>query len=106
LREHVPGKAWRRRGWVVSGRELIKVNQRRLFRCPAEFTTLLPHLDEPFTSSAVAQGANVPARLAGQIVYTLHRTGTLERVGKAGNAYLYERVGPGLSMPERASAAA
>lgn len=106
LRQHVPGKAWRRRGWVVTGRELIKVNRRRLFRDAAELGELLPALAEPFSSRDVASSADVPARLAGQIVYTLQRCGVLQRVGKAGNAYLYGRAAvPATAMPERTSAA-
>lgn len=89
VREHVAGKAWRRRGWVVAGRELIKVNERRLFRCPDELAALLPPLTEPFTSRQLGERAAIPARLAGQVVYTLHRSGALDRVGKHGNAYLY-----------------
>lgn len=104
LREHVPGKAWRRRGWVVTGRELLQVNERRLFRDPAELGRLLPALPETFTSRELALAAKVPARLAGQTVYTLSRAGELERVGKAGNAYLYRRL-PAAAMPERSRAA-
>ena len=107
LREHVPGRAWRRRGWVVSSRELIGVNERRLFRDPADLGRLLPELPEPFTSREVAAASKVPARLAGQIVYTLQRAGELERVGKRGNAYLYRRcVGLSESTLERSNAAA
>lgn len=89
LREHVPGKAWRRRGWVVTGRELIGVNRRVLFQRPADLCGLLPQLSEPFTSRELAERAAVTPRLAGQALYTLHRAGGLERVGKRGNAYLY-----------------
>lgn len=103
VREHVPGKAWRRRGWVVSGRELINVNDRRLFSGPAELAALLPTLPETFTSREVSVLAGVPPRLAGQVVYTLHRAGSLERVGKAGNAYLYRSAE---AIPERSRASA
>lgn len=89
VREHVPGKAWRRRGWVVTGRELICVNERLLFRGPADLRGLLPTFEEPFTSRELAERAVVTPRLAGQALYTLHRAGELQRVGKRGNAYLY-----------------
>lgn len=92
VREHEPGKAWRRRGWVVKGRELIAVNERRLFKGPADLCELLPPFDEPFTSRELAERAAVPPRLAGQALYTLHRAGELERVGKRGNAYLYRQT--------------
>src|SRR5690606_26980814 len=106
LREHVAGRAWRRRGWVVTGRELIGVNGRMLFASPGDLRRLLPALDEPFTSRDLALAAKSTPRLAGQALYTLHRAGELERVGKRGNAYLY-CTSPGAgTMPERASAAA
>lgn len=98
LREHVPGKAWRRRGWVVTGRELLAVNQRTLFRGPGDLRRLLPALAEPFTSRELAAAAAVTPRLAGQALYTLHRAEALQRVGKRGNAYLYRTV-PGSDAP-------
>lgn len=91
VREHVPGKAWRRQGWVVTGRELIGVNERMLFEGPADLCELLPAFDEPFTTRELAERAVVPTRLAGQALYTLHLAGEIERVGKRGNAYLYRR---------------
>lgn len=91
VREHVAGKAWRRRGWVVTGRELLKVNRRHVFVGPLELRALLPPLTEPFSSRELGEGARIPPRLAGQVVYTLHRCGVLHRVGKRGNAYLYCR---------------
>lgn len=89
VREHVQGKAWRRRGWVVTGRELIGVNERLLCRGPTELRGLLPTFEEPFTSRELAERSRVTPRLAGQALYTLHRAGELQRVGKRGNAYLY-----------------
>lgn len=89
VREHVPGKAWRRRGWVVTGRELIGVTERLLFQGPSALRGLLPTFGEPFTSRELAERAAVTPRLAGQVLYTLHRAGELQRVGKRGNAYLY-----------------
>ena len=105
LREHVAGKAWRRRGWVVTGRELIGVNQRTLFRGPGDLRRLLPALAEPFTSRELAQAAGLTPRLAGQALYTLHRAEELERVGKRGNAYLYRSSPRSGAMPERDNAA-
>ena len=36
LRVHRPGKAFRRRGWVVTGRRLVSVEERRLLATPAD----------------------------------------------------------------------
>lgn len=104
IREYVAGRAWRRRGWVVTGRELLKVNARTLFHGPADLHRLLPALSEPFTSREFGERASVAPRLAGQALYTLHRCGALDRVGKRGNAYLYCGAAAPGTMPERARA--
>jgi hypothetical protein len=43
LRVHRPGKAFRRRGWVVTGRRLVSVEERRLLATPPDAAGLLPH---------------------------------------------------------------
>lgn len=100
VREHVPGKAWRRRGWVVTGRELLSVNERVLFKEPADLCRVLPQMREPFTSRELAERAAVSHRLAGQALYTLHRAGELKRVGKSGNSYLYRESTCSAKMAE------
>lgn len=92
-RRHEPGKAWRRRGWVVESRALVAVRERYLFRTPEELLGLLPAgLPQPFTTADVATLARLPRRLAQQAAYCLHALELIERVGKAGNAHLYRHV--------------
>ncbi len=94
-RRHVPGKAWRRRGWVVTSRSLVAVEGRRLFRAPSELLELLPAaLPDPFTTADLAAEGRIPRRLAQQTAYCLHALQLVERVGKAGNAHLYRLVAP------------
>ena len=93
-RRHVPGKAWRRRGWVVTGRGLVSVQERRLLREPEDLVGLLPsELPSPFTTADVATLGRWPRRLAQQAAYCLAALELAERVGKVGNAYLYELTG-------------
>ena len=90
-RRHVPGKAWRRRGWVVTGRSLVTVRQKQLLREPPELLGLLPaDLPSPFTTADIANLGRWPRRLAQQAAYCLVALELARRVGKAGNAYLYE----------------
>jgi len=90
------GKAWRRRGWVVCGRRLERVHERLVFREPAELLALLPpSLEGPFTTADYAAHARLPRRLAQQAAYCLHALALLERVGKSGNAHVYQRLTPG-----------
>lgn len=89
-RYHQPGKAWRRRGWVVQHRSLLAVLERRRFREPEELLTLLPSgLPSPYSTADHAELARLPRRLAQQAAYCLHALELIERVGKRGNAHLY-----------------
>ncbi len=104
LRRHEPGKAWRRRGWVVEGRRLVAVGERHLFRRPDDLLTLLPHdLPADFTSADVATFGRMPRRLAQQAAYCLTALELIERVGKRGNVHVY-RIRP-TSTPAASSAA-
>lgn len=90
-RHHVPGKAWRRRGWVITGRSLVNVNGKRLLTRPEDLLTLLPaDLPAPFTTADLAAQGRWPRRLAQQAAYCLVALELAARVGKVGNAHLYE----------------
>ncbi len=89
-RSHQPGKAWRRRGWVVRHRSLLALLERRQFREPEELLALLPaDLPSPYSTADHAELAQLPRRLAQQAAYCLHALELIERVGKRGNAHLY-----------------
>jgi len=92
-RVHQPGRAFRRRGWVVSGRALGKVLDRFLINDAEQATALLPQpLPDPFTTSDLATVGALPRRLAQQMAYCLLALGSIERFGKRGNAHCYQRV--------------
>src|SRR5690606_20779479 len=51
-RAFATGKAWRGRGWVVSGRRLVAVLARRTFERPEDLLALLPsELPHEFTTA-------------------------------------------------------
>jgi hypothetical protein len=92
VRTHHPGRARRRSGWVVIGRRLLEVRDRRLFRTPADLAGLLPAgLPDVFSTADVAATVRISRRLAQQMVYCLRALGAVELVGKRGNALLYCR---------------
>lgn len=89
-RRHQAGKAWRRRGWVVCGRSLVSVHDRRLYRQPTDLLALLPpDLPQPWDTADVASQGGWSRRLAQQAAYCLLALQLAERVGKRGNAHLY-----------------
>ncbi len=93
---HVPGRAWRRRGWVTHERQLLRVVGRRCFRDPRDLAALLPpELPEEFTTLDLATSLHQSRRLAQQTAYCLCEMGAIARVGKRGNAILYELVSEG-----------
>jgi hypothetical protein len=92
-RHHVPGRAWRRRGWVTQERRLLQVLERRAFRTPQNLSDLLPpELPQPFTSLDISHALRQRRRLATQTAYCLREMGAISPVGKRGNTILYERV--------------
>ncbi len=92
LRVHQPGKAFRRRGWIVSGRSLSAVSDSVRLTCPEDAAALLPsRLAESFDTAELAEAAAISRRLAQQMTYCLRAMGTLEIVGSRHRAHVYRR---------------
>ena len=91
VRMHSPGRAWRRRGWVVMGRSLTGVDGSLSIASPADAAALLPvGLPDPFDTADLAAAAKIDRRLAQQMAYCLRLAGALAPTGKRGNAALYQ----------------
>jgi hypothetical protein len=92
VRVHRPGRAYRRRGWLVVGRSLVSVEGSVAMRCPADAARLLPvGLPEAFDTAELAEAADIDRSLAQQMTYCLHHAGALVPAGKRGRAALYRR---------------
>lgn len=90
LRSHSPGRAWRRKGWVVVERRLIEVLDTVPIENPSDLADLLPAgLPETFTTAELAEALGRPRRTAQQIAYCLRKTDEIVAVGKRGNAVEY-----------------
>ena len=93
LRLHRPGKAFRRHGWVVSGRSLSGVADCIRIASPEDAAALLPStLPEPFDTAELAEAAAITRRLAQQMPYCLRTMGMLEISGSRRRAHLYRRT--------------
>jgi hypothetical protein len=94
LRTHQPGKAFRRRGWVVQGRSLVRVIESIVIPDAAAAAAVLPaDLPAMFHTGDIAAAAAISRRTAQQMAYCLRRMGQIEPVGKSGNAVTYARTG-------------
>jgi hypothetical protein len=92
LRMHRPGRAYRRRGWLVAGRSLVSVDGLVAIRCPADAVALLPvGLPDAFDTAELAEAAGIDRSLAQQMAYCLRHAGALLPAGKRGRAVLYCR---------------
>lgn len=61
--------------------------------CLEDYMQFVPYeLPEQFTTKDFAKAAHIPVALAQTTIHILHHVGVVERVGKKGNAYLYEVV--------------
>jgi len=90
LRQHTPGKAWRRKGWVVVERRLLEVvESHRLDNTPDLLDLIPTGLPDEFTTADLASGLSQPRRSGQQMAYCLARAGVIAQTGKRGNAVLY-----------------
>ncbi len=86
------GDGWRKRGWKTVERRLLNVEGRRLFQRPADMAALLPQgLPHTFTTADLSQALSIPRRLSQKMAYCLREMGAIDKIGKRGRAYLYER---------------
>jgi hypothetical protein len=93
LRVYRHGHAFRRHGWVVSGRRLVSVERCVRIASPDDAARLLPPgLPELFDTAELAEAAGIERRLAQQMAYCLRAIGVLETTGKRGNAIVHRLV--------------
>jgi hypothetical protein len=92
-REHRPGRAWRRRGWVTVDRRLLAVVERRPLQGAASLLGFVPAaVIDPFDTRELASVTGMARSTAQKLAYCLRSAGQLQVVGSAGNARLYART--------------
>lgn len=84
--------SWRRKGWSILDRHLVKVTGRMLFKHPLDYKALIPiSLKEPFTSYDLAKEAGLRRSLASKMIYCLKVMEVIKLIGKKGRFNLYEK---------------
>jgi hypothetical protein len=88
---------WRRKGWSVADRRLLRIVERRLFVCPADFAAFVPAaLAASFTAAELASALGCDRGLAYKVVYSLRAMGVLVSGPKRGRSGTWARAdGPG-----------
>lgn len=100
-REHRPGVAWRRRGWVTVERALVAIEARHLMRGPVDWLNVLPDaLPERFTTLDVAGGRATRRTTAQRATFVLREAGVIVDDGRIGRSRAYrlaDAAAPGAS---------
>lgn len=89
VRRYDGKRSWRRKGWVVEGRQLLDVLDQRLFGHSADWLKFLPDGLDAFTAKDLAAGINTRTDLAQKMAYCLREAKMIELIGRRGRANLY-----------------
>ena len=89
LRRYDGKRKWRRKGWVVEGRRLVDVLDRRLFGASSDWLTFVPDGLQSFTTKDLATIADTRRDLAQKMAYCLRHARMIELIGRQGRANLY-----------------
>lgn len=83
--------SWRRKGWSIYDRRLIKVISATRLATPKDFRQVLPDsLPALFSTLDLASEMKQPRYLAQKMAYCLRKMGVIEKVGKRGRSWLYQ----------------
>lgn len=86
-------RRWRRKGWVTIERRLLDITDRLLIQTPADLMNLVPDdLPNPFLTSDLATSLKRTRFIAQKVAYCLRNCGSIQQVGKEGNAVVYSRT--------------
>jgi len=81
---------WKRNGWSIRDKKLLKVIGWRTFDNPNDFLTQLPwDIDVPFSNYDLANKLKQALTLTRRMTYCLRKMGVLHVVGKKRNALLF-----------------
>jgi hypothetical protein len=82
--------SWRRKGWSIQDRRLLKVVDRITLTTPADLRSMLPHsLPQPFTTGDLAKSIQIRRSLAQKMAFCLRQSEVITISGKQGQSYLY-----------------
>ncbi|MDR3192697.1 MAG: hypothetical protein LBT87_06490 [Treponema sp.] len=86
--------SWRRKGASITGRELTGWHGSLCLKGLKDYYRFAPFTrGECFTARDLAEKAGINPALAQKTLYVLTKIGAVQRTGKKGNAYRYEKKG-------------
>jgi hypothetical protein len=89
LRRYDVRRRRRRKGWVMEGRRLVHVLDRRVFGNSADWLAFVPDGLHSFTTKDLATVADTRRDLAQKMAYCLREARMIDLIGRQGRANLY-----------------
>lgn len=90
VRQRTGKKTETANGGEITNKRLLNVKKGMSFRTPEDLLAQLPRdIEVPFTNAELSETLKQSINLAQKISYTLRKMGTLQLIGKKGNAHLY-----------------
>ncbi|MFX1548932.1 MAG: hypothetical protein ACFFB9_01135 [Promethearchaeota archaeon] len=91
IRENNGKGSWKRKGWSISDKKLLRLVERRKFNNPTDFLDFIPKdIKTPFTNLELAKSLNKPLSFARKVSYCLRKMEMLKTVGKRGNTLIFD----------------
>lgn len=82
--------SWRRSGWSIYDRKLLKVVNKFQLSNPSDYQIFLPPtIKQPFTIAQLSHELSLSYKLAAKMVYCFEKIGLLRCVGKSGRSRLF-----------------
>ena len=84
--------SWRRKGVSIADRVLAAYNSSVVLSRRSDYNQFVPFKKgESFTTEGLAKKAKINVSLARKTLYVLAKLGIVEKTGRQGNAFIYER---------------
>jgi ribosomal protein S25 len=86
--------SWRRKGWAIQDRDLIKTFECVSFNHPGDYAIFLKNIPDEmiFSSTDLADLLTVQISLARKMIYVFRQIGIIQAVGKKRNTLLYRKT--------------
>ncbi|MFX1418105.1 MAG: hypothetical protein ACFE9N_04200 [Promethearchaeota archaeon] len=91
IREKSNMGSWRRKGWSIYDKKLLRVIESKKFNNPIDFLCFVPKkIKKPFTNLELAKFLNKSLSFARKVSYCLRKMEMLKTGGKIGNTLLFD----------------
>jgi hypothetical protein len=85
--------SWRRKGWSIYDKRLVKIVRNRIFDTPEDLKELLPlNLPSNFTTRDLSKSLNLPVITSRRMAYCMRKMNLIKIIGKSRRTLIYSQV--------------